>query len=227
MNPAGVKERRIALAILIITQVSMAAMFSYVTLGYAPGLKGEHGHPMIYLQLTCFLWAVVMLVIPVLRLLRKVSLPLWFTVILYADMYMYVISLCIGMYKDDGIYWWANFTHVISTVVVASVVFLALCKMAERCPPHLSFGSKGGVIALMMLISAGFGAIWELMEGLTDLIGGYSYMIYGAIDALGNMGADAVGVLIMAAIALIILRKHDARYIGSKVRLGKNIDAGE
>ena len=223
MNADDVKERRIAWAIIVISMLSMAFMFIYVTSGMAPGL--DSGHPMIYLQLTVFLWAVIMLIVPILRLLSMVSLPLWFIVILYADMYMYVISLCQGMYLD--IYWWANVTHVASTMVVTAIVFLALCKMTSHCPPHVNLGSKGGIVVMMFFIGMAFGAIWETSEGLTDLLSGYDYMIYGAVDNVGNLAADLVGALLMVPVALLVFSKYEVSEIASTVRIGrKNIDVG-
>jgi len=221
MNIDEARERRIAWAMLILCPLSMFAMFIYVTLGMAPGL--DAGHPMIYLQITCILWAVVMTIVPMLRILRYVALPLWFIAILYADMYMYVVSLCQGLYME--LYWWANFTHVISTMVVTAIVLLALCKASTLCPPHVSFGSKGGIITLMFFLGAAFGAIWEFSEGMTDLLSGFDYMIYGAIDNIGNLAADIVGVIIMVPIAWFMLSRYGAAEIASKFRIGrKNID---
>jgi len=217
------RERRIAWAMLILCPFSMFVMFMFVTMEMAPGL--DAGHPMIYLQLTCILWAVVMTIVPILRLVRYVSMPLWFTSILYADMYMYVVSLCLGFYMN--LYWWANFTHVISTMVVTAIVLMALCYVTTRLAPHLSLGSKGGIIALMVLVGAAFGAIWEFSEGMTDLLSGYDFMIYGAIDNIGNLAADIVGVIIMVPIAWFLLSKFTPAEIASRFRVGrKNIDAG-
>jgi hypothetical protein len=223
MNIGEKKERRIAWTMLVLCPLSMALMFIYVTLEMAPGL--DAGHPMIYLQLTCVLWAIVMMIVPVLRLLRFVALPLWFSAILYADMYMYVISLCLGMYMNY--YWWANFTHVISTMAVAAIVLLALCKITTDAPPHVSLGSNGGIIVMMFFMAAAFGAIWEFSEGMTDLLSGYDYMIYGAIDNVGNLAADIVGVIIMVPIARVLLSRYGAKGIASAFRVGrKDIDAG-
>jgi hypothetical protein len=215
------KERRIAWAMLILCPLSMVAMLAYVSAGTSPGQAS--GHPMVYLQLTCILWGIIMAILPMFRILRLVALPLWFAVMVYADMYMYVISLCLGMYMDH--YWWANFTHVVSTMVVTAIVFMALCKMSSRSPPHVSFGSNGGIIVIMFFLGAAFGAIWEFMEGLTDLLSGYDYMIYGAIDNIGNLAADIVGVFLMIPVALFLLRRYGASEIASTFRIGRrNID---
>jgi|GEM_PF-464004 len=216
-NVNDAKERRIAWALLIFTPLSMAALFTYVTLGYAKGLAA--GHPMIYLQMTCVLWAVIMLFVPIMRLLRLVSLPLWFMVILYADMYMYVLSLCHGMYFD--IWWWANFTHVVSSLVVTSIIFMTLCLIQARSPPHVTLGNKGGVVAMLIMAALSFGIIWEMMEGFTDILTSMDYMSYGAIHTLENLGADLAGTMIMAVIALIILSRKDAKTVASEIRLGR------
>ena len=224
MNAEEIKERRVAWAMLIICPLTMALMFAYVTFGYAQGIAA--GHPTEYLQATCFLWGMVMIVLPVMRLIRLVALPYWFLVLLYANMYMYVISLCEGFYFDLD--WWANFTHVISTMVVASIIFLALCAMQARSPSHVSQGTKGGMILLMLMLALSFGAIWEVMEGSTDILTGIDYMSYGALHTMGNLAADALGAVIMSGIAWMMLGNRSPKNVASGVRLRKkNIDVAE
>ncbi len=221
MNAEEAKERRIAWAILIVCPLSLAFMFVYVTLGYAGGLAA--GHPMEYLQTTCILWAVVMTVLPILRLKRLVSLPFWFMVLLYANMYLFVITLCEGLYFH--ISWWADFTHVISGMVIASIVLMALCSMQVRSPAHATFGSRGGIVAMMIMVTMCFGIIWEIMEGTTGILTGVDYMSYGVIHTMGNLAADLIGILIMSAVAWVMLGKRRAGGVASKIRLGKkNID---
>jgi hypothetical protein len=221
MNAGEAKERRTAWTMLIVCPLSMMLIFVYVTLGYANGLAA--GHPMEYLQMTCILWAIITTVPPILRLVRAVSLPLWFLIMVYAVMYLYVLSLCHGMYFDMD--WWANFTHVISSMVIAAIVFVALCLMQAKAPAHVTFGSRGGMVSLVIMVALSFGAIWEVMEGYTDIITSMDYMSYGALHTMGNLAADMIGVLIMALIAWLMLGRHDVKTIASEVRLGpKNID---
>jgi len=212
------KERRIAWTILILGPLSMAAMFAYVTLGYAPGL--DAGHPVEYLQMTCLLWAIIMTVIPILRLTRVIALPLWFSAIVYGHMYLYVISLCQGMYLNVA--WWGDFTHIIAGLIVASIVFIGLCLMEARSPGHVTFGSNKGLLFMLFLVAMSFGGIWEMMEGFTDFISGQSYMIYGSTDTVADITADLTGTLIMVTIASMILKKQGAEGVASKVRLGRN-----
>jgi hypothetical protein len=205
---------------LILSPLSMAVLFAWVTAGSAPGLGG---HSMGYLQATCVVWGIIMTVVPIFRLIRLVALPLWFLVIMYADMYMFPVTVCLGMYHD--IYWWANTTHVASSMVVAAIILLALCKTASYCPPHVNLGGKGGTIALMAFLSMSTGAIWELMEGFTDIIAGSDYMVYGPVNCIGNLSGDFIGTALMVPIAMYIFTKYSVGEIASKVRLGKkNID---
>ena len=223
MNADDVKERRIAWAMLILCPLSMLLMFAYVTLGYARGLAA--GHPMDYLQTTCILWAAVMTVLPILRLARLVALPHWFAALLYADMYLFVVTLCQGLYFD--VFWWADLTHVISSMVVTSIAFMTLCLMHARSPSHVSFGSRGGIVAMLILIGCSFGAVWEIMEGLTGILTGVDYMSYGALHTMGNLTADTIGIVFMATLAWVMLGRRDAEAIASGIRLGKKkIDAG-
>ena len=223
------KERKVAWAMLVLCPLSMALMFMYVTLGYAPGLTagaplGVAPHPPEYLQATCILWGIMMTVIPILRLLRLVALPHWFTAVLYANMYLYVISLCLGMYLN--ISWWGDATHVVSSAVIASIVLMALCLMQAHSPPHANLGSRGGIVIMLIPIAIAFGLIWEIMEGFTDIISGMDYMSYGAMYTLYDILADVIGALAVAVLAWIILGKHDANYVASEIRIGRrHIDA--
>ena len=223
MNADERKERRIAWIMLIVCPLSMMAVFAMVTAGYARGLEW---HPTEYLQATCILWALVMTLLPILRLARIISLPFLFVALLYANMYMYVLSLCYGMYMDPAIPWWGDLTHVISGLVVASIVFMALCLMESHSPPHVTFGSRGGLAATVFVVGCAFGVIWEIMEGFTDIIAGFDYMVYGGSDTLYDMMADMFGAAIMAAAAWMILGRYSAKEIASTFRIGrKNIDA--
>ena len=219
MSPSDLRERRIAWLMLILCPLIMMTVFAYVTFGSPQGVTS--GHPIEYLQMTCILWAAVTVILPILRLTRMISLPLWFMLIIYLDMYIYVISLCNGLYMDFR--WWSEFSHIIASLVVSSIVFVALCVMQSRSPKHASLGSKNGIILLTIIIAVGFGAMWEIMEGLTDLLSGQDYMMYGPLDTLGDFGADLLGASLMAVVWILLIR--DTNSIGLQLRIGKkNID---
>lgn len=216
-HETDVRERRTAWAMLIVCPVSMLIILAYVTAGHAPGL--DAGHPMEYLQMTCILWAVITMFLPILRLLRLVALPFWFMLLLYGDMYFYVLSLSQGMYLN--ISWWGDFTHIIASMIVSSIVFIALCLVQTHSPSHVTLGSRSGMIAMLLLLGASFGGIWEIMEGYTDILSGKAYMSYGARDTLGDLTADLVGVLLTSLIAWRILGKQGTSNIAATVRIGK------
>lgn len=225
MNAGDRKERRIAWAMLILCPLSLLLVCALVTMGYGRGLIYHRAE---YLQITCIAWAAIMTVLPILRLTRLITLPYWFTALLYSNMYMFALSLCYGLYLDPDTYWWANFTHVISSMVVAAIVFMALCLMESRSPPHVTLGGRGGITAMVFVISCAFGAIWEVIEGFTDIISKFDYMSYGAVHTLWNLVADTIGAAIMAAIVFVILSGRSAEQVVSEIRLGrKNIDAPE
>ncbi|MBO4357040.1 MAG: hypothetical protein J5813_02580 [Candidatus Methanomethylophilaceae archaeon] len=211
------KERRSAIIKLMVLPIPIIIVLITVLMGIAPGL--EAGHPLEYLTATCILWAVFILVLPLLRLLRIFSLPLWFEIILYANIYLYVCGLCYGLYLNVS--WWGDMTHVLSSLIVAGFVFLVICLMTTRLPPHTDFGGRKGLTLLLFLVAMSFGGIWEIMEGATDFISGYSYMIYGATDTLGDITADFIGVSLMTMFAYVALGKHDAKEIAKEVRFGK------
>ena len=219
MSTEAIKERRIAWTLLIACPSLMLLILAYVSAGNAPGL--DAGHPMEYLQMTCLLWAGISIVIPLLRILRFVSLPLWFVLLVQGDMFLYVISLCQGFYLNLS--WWGDLTHIIASAIVTGFVFIALCLMEARSPEHVTFGSKYGMTLILFLVALSFGGIWEMMEGFTDAVTGTPYMVYGATDTLGDLVADFVGVSLMSITALIILSKQGAENVASKVRLGRNM----
>ena len=218
MSPNDAKERRTALMILFLCPLSMIMMYLYVTFWDAPGI--EAGHPIEYLQVTCLLWAGIMTIVPILRLAKLVSLPLWFISIMYGHIYLFVVSLCLGLYLN--ISWWGDFTHIVASIVVTSVVFIGLCLMESRSPNHVTLGSNRGLLLMLFLVTMSFGGIWEMMEGLTDAISGSPYMVYGLTDTIADITADLIGAVITIIIAGFVLKKQTAKEIASKVRLGKS-----
>ena len=182
------RERRVAWTMLVCCPASFLFISVFSFLGIAPGI--EAGHEPIYLIATCVAWAIVSTLLPILRLARLVSLPTMFILVVYANMYFYVISLNVGFYLN--ISWWGDMGHVISSTIVSMIVFLALCIMEVHSPAHVTFGSRGGMAAMLFMVALSFGGIWEMMEGFADFAGGGSYMVYGAGDTMGDLTADLI-----------------------------------
>lgn len=218
LKASDIKERRIAWGVLGASLLIIGFMYAYVTAGLAAGINS--GHPVGYLQATCIMWAIITAMLPALRLLKLVSLPAWFIILVNANMCLYVVSLCQGLYLDVD--WWGNLSHQIAAFIVASIVFLALCLMQTYSPPYLTFGSRGGIVAMLILLSASFGCIWEIAEGFTDILSGTDLMVYGIEDTLSDLWADLVGVGIMTTVAWIILGRQSPEQVASMVRIGRN-----
>ncbi len=216
-------ERIRALCMLVLCPILLIILFVSVELGIAPGIAA--GHPKEYLQGTCIVVALVTLILPILSLKNVIVLPNWFLALVYFDLYMYATTLCCGMYFT--ISWWGDLSHVISSVVVSEIIFMALCVMTGYSPNHVTIGSRGGFAVTLFIISVSFGGIWELIECSTDWIAGSSYMVYGADGSLADMTADAIGAGIVAVYAYISLKANTPADMirDLKIRI-RNPDAG-
>ncbi len=212
-------ERMKALCMLVLCPAVLVVLFVSVELGIAPGIAA--GHPPEYLKGTCIAVALVSIILPILSLKGIIVLPNWFLAMVYFDLYMYAITLCCGMYFTVS--WWGDLSHVISAVVVAEIILMALCVMSTYSPSHVTLGNNGGFAITLFVISVSFGGLWELIECSTDLLAGSSYMVYGAAGSLADMTADAIGAAIVSAYAYFSLKtKAPADMIRDlKIRLRK------
>jgi len=215
MSQNEIRETRIAWGMLILCPLSMIAIYLAVSAGFFPGV--EAGHPVEYLQSTCLMWAGLMVLPPLLRLLRIVALPMWLLFLSCVVMYLYVLSLCMGFYFNVS--WWGYFTHIIVSTIVAGFVFLALCVIETKTPKYMTFGSKKGMIVILFIIAMSFGAIWEMLEAIVDLIARENLMVYEIVDTLGDLIADVVGVSVMSVTAWFVLGRYSTADVASQVRI--------
>ncbi len=211
------RERKVAWAMLVLCPVSFLLIMVFPLTGVAPGI--EAGHEPIYLESTCLAWAIVSVFLPILRLIRLVAVPTMFLVVVYANMYFYVISLNAGLYLNVS--WWGDMGHVISSVIVSTIVFIALCAMEVHSPPHVTFGSRIGMVSMVFLVAMSFGGIWEMLEGFADFAGGDSYMVYGATDTMGDLAADTLGALAVAVGAYLYLGRRRPSDVVASLRIGR------
>ncbi len=195
-------EKIRSICLLVLCPAVLAVLFVSVEMGIAPGIAA--GHPKEYLAGTCIAVALVSIILPILSLMNIIVLPNWFLAMVYFDLYMYVTTLCCGMYFTVS--WWGDFSHVISSVVVTEIILMALCVMTTYSPPHVTLGSSGGFAVTLFIISVSFGGIWELIECSTDLLAGSSYMVYGAAGSLADITADAIGAGIVSVYAYFSLK---------------------
>lgn len=200
-------DRRFTWAVWIVEEMIFVVMFLMVDAGSVRGLRW---HPAWYLEATCVSFALISCVIPVLRLLNAVKMPWWFNFLLIADVYIYTVSLCLGFYMDPNIPWWGFFGHVLSSMSVGAIVFLALCLIEKHSPAHITLGTNVAIHCYTLMISLAFGGIWEVMEGYIDVIVGQSVMVYGDFDTLDDLRADLVGSVIMVALTVFMMRGRTA-----------------
>lgn len=217
MSQRDVGEVRAAWALLIIAPVLLLIVCAFAAMGMVPGI--EAGHPKEYLMATCIAWTIVSLVIPLLRIMRLVSLPPILIAVIYLNIFFYVLSLNMGLYLNVS--WFGDFGHVVSSTIVTCIVFVALCLIQAHSPPHVTFGRSNGLCAMLFLVALSFGGVWEMIEGFADGVTGNDYMVYGARDTMGDLTADLLGVIIVTVCVRIYLRNHTVEDIASSVRFGR------
>ena len=202
------------MCMLTVTLIDIAT----VLMGIAPGI-GPDKHPSEYLFISNIAIFLLISVVPVLRLLGIVRMPWWFNLLLTFDVYLYVVSLTCGFYKEESIPWWGFLGHTCSSISLSALSFLALCLVIKHNKVGLTYGHTFGFLILLFFVSVAFGGIWEVMEGYVDIVAGTDYMSYGVFDSVQDMEADTLGALIMCAIAGLILRTRTPEDIASSTRL--------
>ncbi len=211
------RERRNAWIILLVCPTSLLCLCIPTLLGISPGI--DAGHPPEYLIMTCMASAVLSILLPLFRLLRLASVPRIVYVVVYVNIYLYLVSLHLGMYMNVS--WWSDFTHIISSTITAIIVFLGICVMQELAPPNINLESRTGITILVFVLALSFGAIWEMAEGLIDYLSGQPYMVYGTMDSLNDMIADAIGALMVSVAVFLTLGRHAVSHISATVRFGR------
>ena len=212
------KDRKLTWAfwmgILVITLIDIAT----VLMDIAPGL-GPDKHPPEYLFISNIAIFLLISVIPVLRLLGIVRMPWWFNLLLAFDVYLYVVSLTCGFYKEDSLPWWGFLGHTCSSMSISALSFLALSIVITRSPVDVRYGHTLGFLVILYFVSVAFGGIWEVMEGYVDIVAGTEYMSYGVFDSVQDMVADSLGALIMCVIAGYLLRTRTPADIASSTEI--------
>ncbi len=194
------QQRKTDLALVFLLPIGLLVVFVLSRMGFAIGNNGD-----TYIAATHIVIACVTTIPPLIRYTRMLVLPYWFIAIVTINIYAYGIPLFLGFY--DNIWWWDEFAHCMSSMLVTMVVFMALCiidAVADNVvmsPAVLCFLTFIGGFAL--------GNIWELFEGTVDWVFGGDFMQYFIQDTLGDIHMDFVGTLLMTAVAAYILRTMD------------------
>ncbi len=200
MNLTVAQQRKLDLALVFILPIGLLFVFVLSRMGYA---IGEHGDT--YIAATHIIIACITTIPPLIRYSRILVLPYWFIAVVTVNIYAYGIPLFLGFY--DNIWWWDEFAHCMSSMLVTMIVFAAVCiisVVAERVqmtPVMICFLTFIGGFAL--------GNIWELFEGTVDWLFGGNYMQHYIQDTLEDIHMDFVGTLLMTLCSYYILRNKD------------------
>lgn len=191
-------ERKIDLACIFLFPAGLLIFFVLARLGYATGEYGD-----TYIAATHIVIAMLVAIIPAIRYTRKLVFPYWFVIIITLNIYAYGIPLFLGFY--DNFWWWDEFAHWMSTLLVSMVVFVALCLI--QC-----FGGRTdmptGILCFLTFIGGfAFGNVWELMEGTIDWLFGGDYMQHHMADSLEDIHMDFLGALTMGIVGFILLKR--------------------
>ena len=211
-------DRKLTLAfwigMLVITVIDLITVFMDI----APGL-GPEKHPSEYLIISNIAIFLLISVVPVLRLLGLVRMPWWFNILLAFDVYLYVVSLTCGFYKEDSLPWWGFLGHTCSSMAMSALSFLALCIVITHSTVKVRYGRNLGFLMILFFVSIAFGGIWEVMEGYVDIVTGMDYMSYGVFDSVQDIEADTLGAVIMCIIAGLLLRTRTPEDIAASTEV--------
>lgn len=169
-------------------------------LGYNHGSSTEW-----YVGFTNIFCAAMVTILPLLKRKGWFIAPYWLIIPVSLNVMMYGISLFLGFYHY--FWWWDEFTHMLSSMLVAILVFIALGAI-ECHTNHISLPKPAFLLATF-LITVGIGNAWELFEGAVDFLVSSNHMQdIDAFDTLTDTTMDAVGALIVVAIGAVTLRKR-------------------
>ncbi|MDR2846429.1 MAG: hypothetical protein LBV63_04015 [Candidatus Methanoplasma sp.] len=161
--------------------------------------------------------AIVVMILPILRLARKFRSPYWFVLLITSVAYVHAVSLYLGLYKTTD--WWDYFSHVYSSMVVTLIVFIALM-IIQKYTTRIELG-KYPLLLMTFIIGYGFGNSWEAFEWAVDKFYGDHLMSYSIFDTLRDITlSDFTGALIMVVITHVLMSKMSIDQLTS----GMNLD---
>jgi len=198
-------ERKIDLACLILLPLSFMVMFLLGFFGYAMNKNHE------YATTVQFISIFVVMVLPFMRIKRIFYAPYWFIFVMTANIYMFSVLLFLGIY--DRIWWWDHFSHWLSSLLVAMIVFIALL-IIENYTERITI-PKSMLLFLTFMFGLALGCIWEMWEAGMDGAFGAGMMIYSVHDTLNDLWMDFFGALTMVVLGIVILHfKEPAEIVG-------------
>lgn len=159
-----------------------------------------------YVGFTNIFCATIITILPLLKRAGWFTSPYWLMMIMSLNVMMYGMSLFFGFYHY--IWWWDKFTHLLSSLLVTMLVFVALGAI-ECHTNRISLMPKTAFLLITFLMGVAIGNAWEMFEGFVDFIVSSNHMQdIDAFDTLMDILMDSIGALIMVIIGAAILRKR-------------------
>lgn len=207
------REKRIDLACLVLFPLGFVILAILAYAGYSPAYFAE-----TYVAYTQLISAVVVMVLPTVRLTGRFRAPYWFVAVITSVPYLHAGSLFFGLYKNFE--YWDFISHSYSSAVVTMVVFLALL-IINHYATRIKLGGRG-ILVGTFLLGHGFGNAWELWEWVVDCYFGDRFMSYNVVDTIGDLCfGDAFGVLVMTIVVYFIMLNKDCNKIVDGMNLGE------
>lgn len=209
-------ERRIDLLCLVAFPMGFIILAVNAYLGHSEAFFGD-----TYVAATQVVSALVVMVLPIMRLTKKFRVPYWFVFMITSVPYLHAVSLYFGFYNNLS--YWDFISHSYSSAVVTMVAFLAML-IISHYTTRIRLGIKG-ILAGTLLMGHGFGNIWEVWEWSVDCFFEDSYMSYSIMDTVKDIClGDFVGVTLMTMVAFVIMLHKDYDKIVDGMNLGKFMD---
>jgi hypothetical protein len=159
-----------------------------------------------YVMMTEVVSAIIVTILPLLRVMRKFHSPYWFMIMITTVPMLHSASLFFGFYQSFE--YWDIIAHSYSSLVVGLIIFVALL-IISNYTTRISLGSTKTILILTFLMAWGFGNVWEIQEWVIDNIFGNAFMSYSVLDTLKDLiVSDFIGAVVLEIIAWIILRYH-------------------
>jgi hypothetical protein len=194
--------------------MAAAPFMAVLGIGVVFGLLTGKG---TYIASTCF-WSIVILSIPlILDRHERVTLP-W-PVVLCAGiaLILHAIGLIMEMY---GMFWWDKLTHLVSGIVVASLVSLVLLVILHYSKT-IRIPSKWFPFLLIISVLA-FEGVWEILEFTVDHTMGTG-MQYGFGDTVNDITTNLISGILAGFGASYFIGKSSVDKIVEGMKVEKTV----
>ncbi|MCK9323420.1 MAG: hypothetical protein RBR05_03210 [Candidatus Methanomethylophilaceae archaeon] len=217
MQEYSKKERTTDIACLILFPLGFIILAILAIMGFSEGFFAE-----TYISSTQIVSAILVMILPVLRLTKKFRSPYWFMFLVTSVPYLHAVSLFLGFYHSFAN--WDFISHTYSSIIVGLIVFISLL-IIQHYTVRIDLGSTATILFFTFIIAWGFGNIWEITEWIIDNAFGNALMSYSVMDTLGDLViSDLTGAILTDVLAGIILSRYSITQIVEEMNLDRFMD---